>query len=201
MLIDISRPIHAGMAIYPNNPSVSIRNIQKAIDGASALSEITIGSHTGTHIDALAHIDPMGSGVDAYSLDQLVGACDVIEVAYDVSVIHEVDLSQTTTPRVLIKTRNSSQNPDEFDPDFVALAEDAAQELMWRGVRLVGIDALSIKKKGVKDRVHEIFLREGVCILEGLYLADAPAGSHELLCLPLPISGIDGVPARAILRI
>ncbi|OGY30937.1 MAG: hypothetical protein A2805_04060 [Candidatus Andersenbacteria bacterium RIFCSPHIGHO2_01_FULL_46_36] len=201
MLIDISRPIHAGMAIYPNNPGVSIRNIQKATDGASALSEITIGSHTGTHIDALSHIDPMGSGVDTYSLDQLVGACDVIEIAHDVSVIHEVDLSQTTTPRVLIKTRNSSMNPDEFDADFVALAEDAAQELMRRGVRLVGIDALSIKKKGVKDRVHEIFLRAGVCILEGLYLADAPAGCHELFCLPLPLVGIDGVPARAILRI
>ncbi len=201
MLIDISRPIHTGMVIYPNNPSFSLRSIQKAVGGASALSEITIGSHTGTHIDALSHIDPMGSGVDAYTLDQLVGPCDVIEIAHDVSVIHEVDLSPTTTPRVLIKTRNSLRNPNEFDPDFVALADDAAEALMRRGVRLVGIDALSIKKKGVKDRVHEIFLRAGVCILEGLYLADARVGLYELMCLPLPISGIDGVPARAILRI
>lgn len=201
MLIDISRTIHVGMAIYPNNPAVSIRTIQKAGEHTSALSEIAFGSHTGTHIDALSHIDPMGSGIDAYSLDQLVGPCDVIEIAHDVSVIHEVDLSQTTTSRVLIKTSNSSRNPDEFDPDFVALAEDAAQELVRRGVRLVGIDALSIKKKGVKDRVHEVLLRAGICILEGLYLADAPAGSHELICLPLPVIGIDGVPARAILRI
>lgn len=201
MLIDISRPIHAGMAIYPNNPGVSIRNIQKATDGASALSEIVMGSHTGTHIDALSHIDPMGSGVDAYSLDQLVGPCDVIDIADDISVIHEIDLSPTVTPRVLIKTRNSSMNLDEFYPDFVALAEDAALALSQRGVRVVGIDAPSIKKKGVKDRVHEIFLREGICIIEGLSLAHAPTGQHELICLPLSIAGIDGVPVRAILRI
>lgn len=201
MLIDISRSIHAAMAIYPNNPAVSIRSIQKATDGASALSEILIGSHTGTHIDAPSHIDPMGAGVDIYSLDQLIGPCDVMDVVNNVSVIHGVDLSPTTSPRVLIKTHNSLMSPDEFDPDFVALAEDAAEELVRRGVRLVGIDAPSIKKKGVKDRVHEIFLRAGVCVLEGLWLKDVQAGSYELMCLPLPISGIDGVPVRAILRI
>lgn len=201
MLIDISRTIHSKMAIYPNNPPVSIRSIQKANENASALSEITLGSHTGTHIDALSHIDPMGSGVDAYSLDQFVGPCDVIAITHDISVIHEVDLSSTTAERVLIKTRNSSTNPDEFDPDFVALAEDAAKELVRRKIRLVGIDGPSIKKKGIQDSVHALFLTAGIVVLEGLYLADVSAGRYELMCLPMPIAGIDGVPVRAILRV
>ncbi len=201
MLIDISRSIHVGMAIYPNNPSFSVRTIQKAGEHASALSEIIMGSHTGTHIDALSHIDPMGSGVDAYSLDQFVGPCDVIDIAHDISVIHEVDLSPTTSPRILIKTRNSSGNPDEFDSDFVAFAEDAAQELVRRRIVLVGIDGPSIKKKGVHDSVHALFLEAGIVVLEGLSLADVSAGQYELMCLPLPIAGIDGVPVRAILRV
>lgn len=201
MMIDISRPIHLKMAVYPNNSGFSVKTIQKAGNGISALSEITLGSHTGTHIDALSHIDLLGWGTENYTLDQLIGSCDVLEISNNVLVVHADDIPPTTTPRVLFKTRNSAGNPDIFDPEFTALAEDAAQELVSRGVALVGIDALSIKKKGVQDRVHEIFLRAGICILEGLWFADLPAGIYELLCLPLPITGIDGVPARAILRV
>lgn len=201
MIIDISRPIHASMAIYPNNPGVSVHPMRKAVPGDSAISEITLGSHTGTHIDALSHIDALGWGPEEYSLDQLIGPADVIEVSKDVSIIHAVDISRTTAPRVLVKTRNSLGSLDEFDPDFAALAEDAADELVHRGVRLVGIDGLSIKKKGVKDQVHDIFLRRGICILEGLWLTNVHAGAYELICLPLPIFGIDGVPVRAILRV
>lgn len=201
MMIDISRPIHSKMAVYPNNSGFSVKTIQKAGNGISALSEITLGSHTGTHIDALSHIDLLGWGTENYTLDQLIGSCDVLEISNNVLVVHADDIPSTTTPRVLFKTQNSAGNPDIFDPEFTALAEDAAQELASRGVCLVGIDALSIKKKGVQDRVHETFLRAGICILEGLWFADVSAGVYELLCLPLPITGIDGVPVRAILRV
>ncbi len=189
------------MAIYPNNPPVSIRNIQKASNGVSALSEITLGSHTGTHIDAPLHIDPVGLGPEVFALDQFVGSCDVVDITQDVSVIHAADIPQTTSPRVLFKTQNSSGEINVFDPDFTALAEDAAEELIRRGVRLIGIDALSIKKKGVKDRVHELFLKSNIVIIEGLWLHNVTPGPYELICMPLSIAGIDGVPARAILRV
>lgn len=201
MLIDISRPIHAAMAMYPNNSGVSLTQVQKAEHGTSALSTITLGSHTGTHIDSLSHIQDGAWGSEAYALEQLIGPCDVVIIADDVSAIHAADIPPTTAPRVLLKTWNSSVDIDTFDSDFVALAEDAAQELVRRGVTLVGIDALSIKKRGIKDRVHEIFLKKRICIVEGLYFANVSAGTYELLCLPLAIAGIDGVPARAILRV
>jgi arylformamidase len=201
MLYDISRPIHSGMAIYPNNPEVSIRRIQKVSPSASALSEIIMGSHTGTHIDALSHIQPNASGIEAYTLDQLVGMAQVIELTPEDRVIRARHLPTISEKRVLFKTQNSSTPPDVFDPNFTALAEDTAQLLADQGVLLVGIDALSIKKKGVKDRVHEIFLSNGIVVLEGVWFADVKPGTYELICLPMPISGIDGVPARAILRI
>lgn len=201
MLIDISRTIHIGMAIYPHNPSVSIRTIQIASEHTSAVSEILLGSHTGTHIDALSHIDPTASGIEAYTLDQFVGIAQVVECIPEDRVIHAKDIPAITEKRIVFKTQNSVGSPDIFDPDFTALAEDAAQSLVDQGVLLVGIDALSIKKKGVKDRVHEIFLSNGIVVLEGLWLADVKPSLYELMCLPMPISGIDGVPARAILRV
>lgn len=198
MLIDISRPIHAGMAIYPNNPDVSLDVIQEAGTGKSGLTKISFGSHTGTHIDTPLHIKPNTNGAEQYDLDIFVGDAEVVEVSAD-TVITVADLPMTTSSRVLFKTVNSQKDIDEFSPDFVALDESAAQELIHRGVKLIGIDALSIKKKGVQDKVHQLFLDAGVVIVEGLWLAYAAPGHYELMCLPLPIAHIDGVPARAAL--
>lgn len=200
MLIDITRPIHPKMAIYPGNPAVEFTRVQEARDGQSALTKITIGSHTGTHIDAPSHIDPAGKGTDHYALDQLIGASEVIDLTAISDVITASDLPPTSSDRVLIKTRNSSGDPNSFDPNFVALDESAAGELVKRGIKLVGLDALSIKKKGVKDRVHEILLSASVIILEGLWLSHVEPGSYELLCLPLSVVNLDGAPVRAVLR-
>ncbi len=199
MFIDISRPIHAGMAIYPNNPAVDIELVQMAKAGKSQISRISMGSHTGTHIDARSHITYNASGIESYSLEQYIGPVDVVEIPSDIAVIHAEDIPQHLLPRVIFKTRNSSRDSEVFEEDFVALGEDAARELVSRNIQLVGIDALSIKKKGVADQTHALLLKKNIVILEGLYLADVPAGQYQLICLPLSIAGVDGVPARVIL--
>lgn len=199
MLIDISRPIKNGMVVYPGNPAVQIEVVRAAGEGVSGLSNISFGSHTGTHIDTLLHIDPSGSGAEGYTLDQYIGDTDVIEIIQDITSISAEDIPATSSERVLLKTRNSETNPEVFDQDFTALTEDGAKELIRRGVRLIGIDGPSIKKKGVKDAVHQIFLKNNVVIVEGLLLKDVVPGRYTLMCLPLPICNTDGVPCRVVL--
>lgn len=199
MLLDISRPIHSDMAIYPGNPSVHVDRMREASATETALSEIRFGTHTGTHIDTLLHVDPIGSGAEAYSLTQLVGDTDVVEINNAIASISAVDIPNTTAKRVLIKTKNSDEDVDVFNPGFVALTEDGAIELIRRGVVLVGIDGPSIKKKGVSDKVHELFLRNNIVIIEGLWLRGVAPGVYKLMCLPLPLSHTDGVPVRAVL--
>lgn len=199
MLIDISRPIHPSMVVYPGNPGVAFESYQKTSADKNALTNITLGSHTGAHIDAPAHIHEGAAGSDSYPLDVLVGLAEVVDVPAG-EVITAMDLPATSQERVLIKTVNSLKNINTFDPSFVALDESAAAELVRRGVKLVGVDALSIKKKGVKDRTHAILLDAGVVVVEGLWFADVPTGQYELMCLPLPLVGLDGAPVRAVLR-
>lgn len=187
------------MAIYPGNPDVAFEQVQTASPTSSALTKITLGSHTGTHIDAPSHIDPSGSSTAQYQLDQLCGPCEVIDATSVDRVILAADLPATTTPRVLIKTKNSALPIDEFDPDFIALSDTAAQELIQRDVKLVGIDGWSIKKKGVRDNVHKLLLDAGIIIVEGMYLHGVNAGKYELLCLPLAVD-LDGAPARVVLK-
>ncbi len=198
--IDITRPIHPNMAIYPNNPAVNFELVQEAIpQEKNALSKVTLGTHTGTHIDSPRHIHPEGSGSDAYSLDQLCGPCEVIDLSSLQSVISAKDIPQCASHRLIFKTKNSSENPDVFQNDFVALDDSAAEEAVKRGVRVVGLDALSIRKRGTKNHVHETLLNAGIVIIEGLWLANISAGSYELFCLPIKWD-LDGAAARVVLR-
>lgn len=188
------------MAVYPGNPAIYFDRAASATDTVSALTKITLGSHTGTHIDAPAHIDPRGPGTAAYSLEAMVGPATVLDLSSVPDVISASDVPPFAAARVVIKTNNSAGDINTFNPDFVALSEEAARVLVERGVSLVGIDALSVKKKGVRDKVHKILLDAGIVILEGLWLHGIEAGEYELLCLPLALRDMDGAPARAILR-
>lgn len=198
-VIDITRPITPGMTIYPGNPEVVFQTTQIASASSSALTKMTLGSHTGTHIDAPSHIESGGANTDAYTLNAMIGQAEVIDLSALETIITAHDLPPTTKPRILLKTRNSSDPLDQFNPNFIALDESAAHELVKRGLTLIGIDGPSIKKKGVKDMTHQILLQAGIVILEGVQLINAPAGTYELLCLPLAVS-LDGAPVRAILR-
>ena len=204
--IDISTPIAAGMVHWPNDPAVDIVPTKDMARGASCnTSRLTLGSHTGTHIDAPRHFLPDGVGVDAMPLDVMVGPARVIEFR-DTDVITAEALARAKPrrgERLLIKTSNSRRcwSRAEFVEDFVYLATPAAELLAERGVRLVGVDYLSVAgyKKNTTE-VHRALLGAGAWILEGLNLSAARPGPCDLVCLPLRIVGGDGSPARALLK-
>ena len=204
---DISLPIRNGGLIYPGNPAISITAQQAISQGAGAnVSRLDLGSHTGTHVDAPKHFFDDGAGVDALSLDVLMGPARLLAFADSVMSIGEAelrahDLSGVT--RVLLKTRNSSwlaSGSTEFHPDYTYVAPDGAEYLASLGVQLVGVDYLSVEQfHSGHHRTHRTLLERGIIIVEGLLLSDVPAGNYELRCLPILLSALDGAPARAVL--
>ena len=167
------------------------------------------GAHTGTHVDAPAHFIAGGARVEAMNLDSLIGPARVIEISDDVMAItsgHIRASKLSGMTRVLFKTRNSAfwnEVDKGFRKDFTYIEPDAAAELVEMGVRLVGIDYLSVEKYGsTRFDTHTILLECGVVILEGLDLRKVEAGDYELICLPIKLAGGtgDGAPARAVLR-
>jgi arylformamidase len=192
--------------VYPGNPSVSVSAHRAIARGDSAnVSAISFGSHTGTHIDAPRHFDDAAAGVDAVPLERLLGSAIVVEFADNVRAIDRNALEGVPlrdTKRVLFKTANSRRIRDpRFQADYTFLAPEAAEMLVESGIELVGIDYLSVEQfKSGHHRTHLILLGHGVVILEGLDLSDAAAGEYDLFCLPLRFVGIDGAPARAVLR-
>jgi arylformamidase len=202
-IYDITLPLSAELPTYPGDPVLEIRDSLTLAGGDAAnVSLLNFGAHTGTHVDAPAHFIEGAKKVEALALEVLLGEAEVIEVPTDIRVITE-EFVKTRSPRVLFKTRNSELWSTDFKKDFTYLDLPAARKLIENGVKLVGIDYLSIEKFGSeKHEVHRALLSHEVIILEGLNLTDVPAGKYELICLPLRLRSNlgDGAPARAVLR-
>ena len=204
-VIDISLPIHPGMVLYEGDPGVEvIPRLEIARGDTANVSFLSMGSHTGTHVDAPAHFLEGGATVEALALDILIGPALVAEVG-SAPLIGRRDLEPLPlegVSRLLLKTRNSSLwARGAFTREFVALDLDGARYLAERGLGLIGIDYLSIESFHAPGHpVHRHLLGAGMVILEGLDLARVTPGAYELVCLPLPVRGIDGAPCRAVLR-
>jgi arylformamidase len=203
---DITLPIVPGGLIYPNNPPIQIEVASAMSAGASSnASRITFGSHTATHVDAQHHMIDGGWTVDKMKLDVLIGPALLVRFPDDVMSISAAHLDAVDlngVERVLFATRNSRFNRDvDFHKDYTYVAPDAAELLVKKGVKLVGVDYLSIEQfKSGHHKTHKTLLGADIIIIEGLSLDAVPPGRYELICLPLSLPGLDGAPARAVLR-
>lgn len=204
--IDVTVPVREGMHHWPGDVTYkATRQMDMHKGDVCNLSRLALGAHTGTHMDAPLHFVKDGVPMDAWPPDATVGPARVVAVEDDESIkptdLVPLDLQQGE--RVLFKTRNSTDSwaKDKFDPDFVHIRHDAALYLAERGVRTVGVDYLSVggyERDGVET--HQALLGAGMWLIEGLDLSRVQPGRVELVCLPLKLVGVEGAPARALVR-
>jgi arylformamidase len=204
---DVSLTLRPDMPTWPGEAGPRIEPLTRMAHGDSSnVSLLTLGDHTGTHIDPPAHMIEGAATVERLPLDALIGACQVVGYDEDAHISGAwLDSAGIHSPRVLFKTRNSERWRDErapFDEDFIALDETAAHWLVRRDVRLVGVDYLSVEPFGsgrIGHPVHVALLRAGVVIVEGLDLHDVAPRDYEIACAPLKIAEGTGAPARVFL--
>lgn len=204
-LFDVTRPIHEGMDVYESDPRVVIRRVASVAAGACAsVSEIVLGSHTGTHVDPPLHFREGAPGADALPLDLLIGPARVHVLGdrepIDVADLRRVDLG--ACPRHLFRTSTEGNRQAHCASSASrGMTAEAARALVAAGVRLVGLEGASVDSpEAVGFPAHRTLLDAGVIILEGLDLSAVAPGAYELLCLPLKLLGGDGAPARVVLR-
>jgi arylformamidase len=194
------------MVHWPDNPPVQIERALSIEHGDAAnVSEISMGAHTGTHMDGPIHFVEGGKGLDEMPLTATIGRARVIEIRDPESIKpgeldpHELKRGE----RILFKTGNSARRwPTEgFMEDFVYVSQEAARYLADCGIQTVGVDYLSVggyRKDG--EETHQALLEAEIWVIEGLDLSEVEPGEYELICLPVKIERSDGAPARAILR-
>lgn len=206
-IIDITVPITTEMPIWPGSKGIRITQTKRMDKGDPYNnSRLDCDLHTGTHVDAPRHFLQNGTTVEKLSLDVLVGPCYVAHLpdAADITAGNLTDLNLPSgIERLLLRTSNSelwAATKTEFRKDFVALTHDAAQWIVDEGIKLIGVDYLSVQRYRDDFRTHQILLGADTVALEGLNLSCVKSGFYELICLPLKLVGAEGAPARAILR-
>jgi len=205
-LIDVSVLLTPGMPVYPGNAEFEMVPVHRIADGhTSNHSRLAMGTHCGTHVDAPLHFFDGEPGIDQLPLDLLVGRARVIDLPHrgGITEQHLAGPGLREDIRVLLRTPNSAlwNTTDGFHTDYTYVTEEAAKFLVEQGVKVVGVDYLSVeqfKKPGAP--AHHALLGSGVIVIEGLDLSEAEAGAYEMYCLPLRIKDADGSPARVVLK-
>jgi arylformamidase len=207
--IDVSLSIHPGMMTWPSDPGVEVLPASRISEGKAAnVSELHIGSHTGTHVDPPLHFIADGTPIDQIAPEVFIGPAVVVDLLHVEKDIGAAELDALELPveveRILFKTTNSElwrEASPSFPESYVALTADGADWMVAHGIRLVGIDFLSIEHRGTPGHpTHVTLLNAGIVIVEGLNLADVEPGSYYFNCLPLRLKDGDGGPSRALLK-
>ncbi len=206
---DVTLTLTPGMTTWSGEPGPKLTPLRRIARGDAAnVSELCLGDHTGTHVDPPVHFIEGGATVDALPIEALLGPCVVLEFADRGNIGGEWLAAQRVpagTERILFKTRNSELWRDishPFTRDFTAVSASAARWCVEHGIRLVGVDYLSIEPQGPEKEgypTHTTLLGKGVVIIEGLDLRGIRPGRYELICAPIKVAGGDGAPARVFL--
>lgn len=199
-LYDISMLISENIIVYPGNEKVSINQYAFRPEDSVNESSITMGCHTGTHIDAPFHVKNTGKKAHQIHLESFYGRCRVLDLTEVDLEIHSDHLELFDLKKgeiILLKTKNSLRGYKEFRKDFIHVKLDAAEYMIKKGIKTLGCDYLSVKQFGGDDKVHEMLINN-LTLFEGLNLKDVSEGEYIFIGLPLKLV-CDGAPARAIL--
>lgn len=202
-IIDISWPISQNMTAYKDKKVVVVTHTKTWEADKAREALITLGTHTGTHVDAPPHFMQNGPTIDRLDLATLIGRCTVFDMTHIDDCIKADDLKDLAILEdqiILFKTKNSALDPNApFNPQFIYLNRSGAQLLAAQNVRAVGIDYLGIERGQQGHETHLCLLEKNIPIIEGLRLDHVPAGGYFFCCLPLALDGLEAAPARAIL--
>lgn len=203
-IIDISWPLASGATTeYKDRATIYFETTKDFPQDQVRDSLIRLGSHSGTHVDAPSHFLADGVTIDRISLQTLIGRCRVLDLSDAVDAIKVSDLQDYDIQEgdiILFKTINSLRLPtQQFDPQFIYVDVTAAELLVRKKVKAVGIDYLGIERSHPDHPTHITLMRHNITIIEGLRLSQVEPGEYTLCCLPLNIIGLEAAPARAVL--
>lgn len=206
--VDLTIPIVDGMPAYPGEPTAHFRTYTTVSENGVAMASLDLFSQVGTHVDAPCHFEDGGSTVDQLDLARCLGRAvrvdlGVLDAGATIPVKsltpHENVLGDPRTRRVVLSTGWSrfvgSQN---YFLDWPTLTLGAVEYLLKCGVELLGLDTPSPGNEETNPALHLSLFAKEVVLVECLANVTRLPAEFTLICLPLPLVGLDGSPARVL---
>lgn len=196
MIIDATRSLTRNNVVYPGDIPPDFHQEDR---GQYLLTEMSLSTHSGTHIDAPSHYLKDRRSIETIPFELLMGRCTVFDLGGIDGQIESFHLEKRRgdLKKILIKTNFSEKS--DFDPGYVALSLSAAAAVVESGVHCVGIDSPSIEPFSGDGSVHRMLLGRGVAVIELLDLSAVQEGEYWMIALPLRLDGLDGSPCRVLL--
>ena len=187
-IYDISQEVFS-CSVYPGDPKPEKQLLSSTAAGdLYNLTAFSMCAHNGTHVDAPFHFLGDGKTVDRLDLDTFVGDCYVARHAGDVTAADAT---------AILKKAQSAQRI--LIAGNVTVTPEAAAVFAAADIKLLGNEGQSVGPENAPMQVHQILLRRGIALLEGVVLKDVPEGQYFLSAAPLNLAGADGAPCRAYL--
>ncbi len=211
-IIDITVGVSRDTPVYPGDPETVIESVSSIESDGYAVSRVTFGTHTGTHVDAPSHILKNGLTVDWLPLSSLLGKAVVLDLSgVTVDISHnEIQAAfkrsgaykDPYVDTILVKTRNCSADScnqtSGLSDCICGLKPEVGPWVLERGFKLIGVDTLSVDCSTSLDN-HRLLLENGIVVLENIDLSLVNEGIYHIICLPMKLEGCDAAPARVIL--
>ena len=199
-IIDISMELNEKTIVWVDDDQPKLIPVARKPEAPINFTWLDFGSHAGTHIDAPFYLFNDKWKSDEVPFDILMGDCQVIDVCDvdDYIMVDDLKKHNITSTRILLKTKNSYDPMEKYNPNHVALSIEAAEYLRDLGIILIGYDYQSFERNG-EVNIHKIFMEQNIICLDNLRLKETEEKTYDLICLPLKVTGIDAAPSRAIL--
>ncbi len=197
-MIDITRPLSEDTPFWPGDEQFS-RKLITVAEGF-VTSGLKMSSHSGTHMDAPAHLAHCETTVDSIPLTKLILNATVVDCSSRKVIDEDVLLGLSLQGKaLLLKTASSDSNQTDIFVNYASLTVTAAEAAREMGIALLGIDSVSVDPPE-SSNVHRTLLEASIPIVENLWLNEIDPGEYLLICLPLRIESGDGSPVRALLQ-
>lgn len=199
-IVDISMELNEKTIVWIDDDQPKLIPVARKPEAPINFTWLDFGSHAGTHIDAPFYLFNEKWKSDEVPFDVLMGDCQVIDLTDvdDYITVEDLKKHNIKSTRIMLKTKNSYDPMEKYNPNHVALNEDAAKYLRDLGIKLIGYDYQSFERNG-EVNIHRIFMEQNIICLDNLRLKDTEEKGYDLICLPVKVTGIDAAPSRAIL--
>ncbi|MFH1174584.1 MAG: cyclase family protein [archaeon] len=199
-IIDISMELNEKTIVWVDDAQPKLKPLARMPQAPCNFTWLEFGAHAGTHIDAPYYLFTDKWTSDQVPLDRLMGTCQVLDLTNVDEYITEKELSKQTISQsmLLLKTKNSYDPLEKYNPHHVALSPGGANYLISKGITVLGYDYQSFERAGSTD-IHRLFMAKDIILIDNLRLREAEAKEYQFICLPIKVTGIDAAPARAIL--
>jgi kynurenine formamidase len=206
-IIDLSHTIHAEMNMFPGTEKPVLQKLLSVEKDGFAETKLSFFSHTGTHMDAPAHMLKEGWTLDRFPIDHFTGKALLVDVSEITTkfipvLFFDKYIKQLETVDFLILRTGWSKfwESHVYFDSFPALSAEATGMIATFNLKGVGIDVISIDLIDSIDFVnHHILLKKNILIIENLTnLEQIDSKIFSFTCLPLKFIDADGAPARAM---